>query len=542
MDSQRNLFLIVFLLLFIIFWQNWQMDHSVELANNPEIKNSSNNESNISGNTNKNISIKDKDQNILVKTDVFSLNISNYGGDIHQVELLNFAEGLGSNKPLKLLETNPLFLYQAQTGINGVDGPDNIEKNIRPKFIAKKNYFEMRKGQNELKVPIEYTSKNGIKYTKIFIFKKGNYSVNILYNINNISKKPIKISTFGQLKQTVELPKSRTVNNNFTLHNFRGAAYSTDKIRYKKYKFENIIENENLNIKTKSGWVAMLQQYFASALIFNNEGINTIYTNNINNHEVTIGYQSSTIIIPPHTQKNISNTIWLGPELQDQMGLLAPNLDLTVDYGWLWFLSKPLFKLLKFIYSFVNNWGFSIIIITFIVRGIMYPLTKAQYLSMAKMRMLQPKIQNIRDRFKHDNQKMGQEIMGLYREEKVNPFGGCLPLIIQMPIFLALYYMLSSCVELRHAPFIFWIHDLSAQDPYYILPIIMGVTMFIIQKMSPANITDPMQQKFMNFMPIVFSIFFLWFPSGLVIYYIVSNLVTIIQQQIIYRSLKEYGY
>ncbi|MBK4775835.1 membrane protein insertase YidC [Candidatus Pantoea edessiphila] len=549
MDSQRNLLLIVFLLLFIVFWQAWQTDYNLRSEDNQKITNNSNNKNSENStfnnnNDDKNILIQNKDQNIFVKTDVFLLNISTYGGDICQAELLNFPETIGSNKPLKLLKTSDTFIYQIQTGLNGVDGSDNIDKNIRPKFITQNHYFEMKKGQNELKVPITYLSNNGTKYTKTFIFKRGEYSINVLHNISNFSNKSIKISSFGKIKQSFTLPHNYEANSSFALHNFRGAAYSTDNQKYKKYKFNDIISNNNLNIRTINGWVAMLQQYFATALILDNnndEITNTIYTNNIGNNTVTIGYLSSPITIPAHTEKDLFSTIWLGPELQDKMALLAPNLDSTVDYGWLWFISKPLFKLLKLIYSFVHNWGFSIIIITCIVRVIMYPLSKAQYVSMARMRTLQPKIQNIRDRLGDDKQKIGQEMIALYRKEKVNPLGGCLPIIIQMPIFLALYYMLSSCVELRQAPFIFWIHDLSSQDPYYILPIIMGSTMFFIQKTSPVNNTDPVHQKFMNYMPMIFTVFFLWFPSGLVIYYIISNLVTLIQQQIIYRSLKKHG-
>ena len=237
----------------------------------------------------------------------------------------------------------------------------------------------------------------------------------------------------------------------------------------------------------------------------------------------------------------VNATFYSGPKVQSELKDLAVGLNQTVDYGWLWFISQPLFKLLKFIHSYLGNWGFSIIAITFIVRGIMYPLTKAQYTSMAKMRMLQPKLQAMRERIGDDKQRMSQEMMALYKAEKVNPLGGCFPLLIQMPIFLALYYMLMGSVELRHAPFILWIHDLSAQDPYYILPVLMGVTMFFIQKMSPTTVTDPMQQKIMTFMPVIFTVFFLWFPSGLVAYYIVSNLVTIIQQQLIYRGLEKRG-
>ena len=343
-------------------------------------------------------------------------------------------------------------------------------------------------------------------------------------------------------KQSINLPSHRdTGSSNFALHTFRGAAYSTPDEKYEKYKFDTIADNENLNISSKGGWVAMLQQYFATAWIPHNDGTNNFYTANLGNGIAAIGYKSQPVLVQPGQTGAMNSTLWVGPEIQDKMAAVAPHLDLTVDYGWLWFISQPLFKLLKWIHSFVGNWGFSIIIITFIVRGIMYPLTKAQYTSMAKMRMLQPKIQAMRERLGDDKQRISQEMMALYKAEKVNPLGGCFPLLIQMPIFLALYYMLMGSIELRHAPFALWIHDLSAQDPYYILPILMGVTMFFIQKMSPTTVTDPMQQKIMTFMPVIFTVFFLWFPSGLVLYYIVSNLVTIIQQQLIYRGLEKRG-
>ncbi|MFZ1875252.1 MAG: membrane protein insertase YidC, partial [Chania sp.] len=359
------------------------------------------------------------------------------------------------------------------------------------------------------------------------------------YTILNKSEAPLELTLFGQLKQSSELPKHRdTGSNNFALHTFRGAAYSSSDNKYQKYAFD---KDENLDITTQGGWVAMLQQYFATAWVPQTQGKNTFYTAKPGDNLSAIGFKSTPVVVQPGAQQQLSATLWVGPELQDKMAELAPHLDLTVDYGWLWFISQPLFKLLKFIHGFIGNWGFSIIIITFIVRGIMYPLTKAQYTSMAKMRLLQPKLQAMRERIGDDKQRMSQEMMALYKAEKVNPLGGCLPLIIQMPIFLALYYMLMSSVELRHAPFILWIHDLSAQDPYYILPILMGVTMYFIQKMSPTTVTDPMQQKIMTFMPVIFTVFFLWFPSGLVLYYIVSNLVTILQQQIIYRGLEKRG-
>ncbi|MGL4858713.1 MAG: membrane protein insertase YidC, partial [Enterobacteriaceae bacterium] len=480
---------------------------------------------------------------LTVSTDVLKLSINTRGGDIDEAQLLHYPATLGSIEPFLLLETTPAFSYQAQSGLIGTDGPD---AKARPQYQSTQTSFALAEGQNELRIPLTYRDPNtGVVYTKTFILQRGQYVINVEYHIDNSSTHPLQVMMYGQLKQSVELPKHRdTGSSNFALHTFRGAAYSSSDDKYKKIKFDDIRSEqpgERLNIVTPGGWVAMLQQYFASAWIPSADQQNTFYTNLLSDDNAAIGFKGSAITIEPGQQKSISAKLWLGPELQSQMAAVAPHLDLTVDYGWLWFISQPLFKLLKWLHSFIGNWGYSIIVITFIVRGIMYPLTKAQYTSMAKMRMLQPKLQAMRERIGDDKQRMSQEMMALYKAEKVNPLGGCFPLLIQMPIFLALYYMLMGSVELRQAPFALWIHDLSAQDPYYILPLLMGVTMFCIQKMSPTAITDPMQQKIMNFMPVMFTVFFLWFPSGLVLYYIMSNLVTIIQQQLIYRGLEKKG-
>ncbi|KAB8312792.1 membrane protein insertase YidC [Erwinia endophytica] len=539
MDSQRNLFLIAFLFVSFMIWQAWQTDHAPQ----PQQTQTTQNTTSAAGDVaNQGVPASGQGKTITVKTDVLSLQINTRGGDIEQAQLLAHPDKLGSEQPFQLLETTSDFLYQAQSGLTGRNGPDNPANGARPLFTTTQDTFKLADGQSELRIPLTYTAENGATYTKTFILKRGEYAITVDYLVNNTTQQPLEVAMFGQLKQTADLPKHRdTSSNNFALHTFRGAAYSSSESNYEKYKFDKISDNDNLNVTTNNGWVAMLQQYFATAWIPHTNGTNTLYTNNLGNGIVAIGYKSSPVSVAPGSQQNLSATLWVGPEIQDKMAAIAPHLDLTVDYGWLWFISQPLFKLLKFIHSFIGNWGFSIIIITFIVRGIMYPLTKAQYTSMAKMRMLQPKIQAMRERLGDDKQRMSQEMMALYKAEKVNPLGGCLPLVIQMPIFLALYYMLMGSVELRHAPFALWIHDLSAQDPYYILPILMGMTMFFIQKMSPTTVADPMQQKLMTFMPVIFTVFFLWFPSGLVLYYIVSNLVTIIQQQLIYRGLEKRG-
>lgn len=528
MESQRNFFLVSFIFISFIIWQTWQSEDFADLKNTKNIhQNSFLNSKNIN-----------KKNNIQVNTDVFSLIINHKGGDIEKAALLNYPETLDSNNSVLLLQTRPDFLYHIQSGLIGENGPDNSKLGNRPTFLtSQKKYDIIKNDGKKLDVSMKFEDKNKVVYTKTFGFKKNDYVIHVSYNIKNKSLKPINIRMFGQIKQTIKLPNDLNKNkNNFTLNAFRGAAYSTDKIKYKKYKFDNIIK-KNLDIFTEKGWIAMLQQYFVTAWIPNNNG-NYFYTSSLENDTIAaIGYKSDNINILPGEEKNVSADLWIGPELQSKMSSVAPYLDLTVDYGWLWFISQPMFKLLKFFYSFVNNWGISIIIITCIMRLFMYPLTKAQYISAAKMKMLQPKIQVINEKFANNKQRLSQEMLYLYKTEKVNPLGGCLPLIIQMPIFLGLYYMLVSSVELRQAPFIFWIRDLTDQDPYYVLPVIMGITMFFIQKSSSSTIKDPVQNKMIKYMPILFTLFFLWCPSGLVLYYIISNLVTIIQQKIIYFNL-----
>ncbi|MBN3079174.1 MULTISPECIES: membrane protein insertase YidC [Pectobacterium] len=537
MDSQRNLLLIALLFVTFMLWQAWETDKNPP-ATTQAIQQATNA---VTGDaTNQGVPASGQGKLITVKTDVLSLTINTRGGDIEQAHLLAYPDTLGSDKPFHLLETTSEFVYQAQSGLTGKNGPDNPANGPRPLFTTTQDSFELAEGQNELRIPMTYTGADGVTYTKTFVLKRGDYALNVDYSVNNTSAQPLELTLFGQLKQSIELPKHRdTGSSNFALHTYRGAAFSSSEDKYKKYSFSDM--DENLNVTTNGGWVAMLQQYFATAWIPTTAGANTFYTSKLGNGQAAIGFKSAPVVVAAGSQQDLKTTLWVGPEIQDKMAAVAPHLDLTVDYGWLWFISQPLFKLLKFLHSFIGNWGFSIIAITFIVRGIMYPLTKAQYTSMAKMRLLQPKLQAMRERIGDDKQRMSQEMMALYKSEKVNPLGGCFPLLIQMPIFLALYYMLMGSVELRHAPFALWIHDLSAQDPYYILPILMGVTMFFIQKMSPTTVTDPMQQKIMTYMPVIFTVFFLWFPSGLVMYYIVSNLVTILQQQLIYRGLEKRG-
>ncbi|AFP85054.1 membrane protein insertase YidC [secondary endosymbiont of Ctenarytaina eucalypti] len=537
MDSQRNLLAITFLCLSFMIWQAWQTDNASRSTSQP-----ANHATPSVDPDRKEVLASKQGKIITVKTNVLSLKINTHGGDIEQACLLSYPEKLGSPQPFHLLETSEDFVYQAQSGLIGNSGPDNPDNGERPLYASKKDSYVLEDTQSEfLHVPLTYSAPDGAIYTKTFILKRDAFALNVNYEVHNTSENPLELILFGQLKQSIEYPKSYNAGSrNFALQTYRGTAYSTTDNKYQKYSFRDIKE-ENLSVSTVGGWVAMLQQYFATAWVPCTQGTNTFYTTDLGNGQAVVGFKASPITVPVGSHAELKAMLWLGPEIQDKMASIAQHLDLAVDYGYLWFISQPLFKLLKFIHSYIDNWGFSIIIITFIVRGIMYPLTKAQYTAIAKMQMLQPKLAAMRGRLSYDKQRQSQEMMALYKSEKVNPLGGCMPLLIQMPIFLALYYMLSSSIELRHAPFAFWIHDLSTQDPYYILPLLMGMTMFFIQQMSSTTIADPLQKKIMAFMPIIFTVFFLWFPSGLVLYYIVSNLVTIIQQKLIYRGLEKHG-
>ena len=341
---------------------------------------------------------------------------------------------------------------------------------------------------------------------------------------------------YAQLKQVMAFED----DSNMFMPTYRGAAYSTEDDRYQKLTFDDI-EDEDLRETTKAGWVGMLEHYFVSAWVPPQDATNSLYSRNQNDRYAVVGTLAPSATIAAGDTQTLSLTLYLGPKDQDSLAQIARGLDLTVDYGFLWWISKYLFALLQFLHSLVNNWGVAIILITIVVKGAMYWLTKKQYESMARMRNLAPKMQQLKDRFGDDRQKMSQAMMELYRKEKVNPMGGCLPLLLQMPIFLALYWGLMESVELRHADFVLWITDLSVKDPYFVLPILTGASMYLLQKLQPTTITDPMQQKIMQWMPVAMSVFFLWFPAGLVLYWLVSNVITLVQAKMIYASMEKRG-
>ncbi|MDF7671328.1 membrane protein insertase YidC [Orbaceae bacterium ESL0721] len=536
MAAQRNILVIALFFVSFLIWQAWQKDHEPKPPKANQLTQQIVSEDDLSN-------AASMGKVITIKSDVLLLTVNTYGGDVQAAQLLKYNQTLQSKTPFQLLTSTPEFIYVAESGLTGKDGPDNAKQDTkRPVYQTTQTEYVLTDGQDELRVPLSY-SVNGVNYTKYYILHRDSYAVDVQYEIDNQSSDAVDVAMYGQLKQTIDLPSDQKTEggSGLGLSVFRGAAYSSSNTNYSKYSFDDI-KDKALDVKTDTGWVAMLQHYFASAWVPTQDQPTLFYTRaTAKNSQATIGFKGENRVIPAGKTESIGAKLWLGPEIQSELKATAAHLDLIVDYGWLWFISQPLFYLLKFIHSFVGNWGVAIIIITFIVRGILFPLTRTQYRSLAKMKLLQPRLQGLKERYGNDRQKLSQETMALYRQEKVNPLGGCFPLIIQMPIFLSLFYMLGNTVELRHAPFVLWIQDLSAQDPYYILPILMGITMFLIQKMSPTSVTDPLQQKLMTYMPLIFTVFFLWFPSGLVLYYIVSNLFTIAQQRLIYWELEKKG-
>ncbi len=537
MESQRSLLFIALMVVTYLLFSQWQLQNSPAIEQAPVSQNTNLEQASgadfVPESTDsqapmtKTLAVGAK--LITVTTDTLIIKINTQGGDIVEAKLVEFDTEQGNGIPFTVMQ-NGNQKYVAQSGLTGANGVDRIIKG-RPIYSSVQSSYELN--GDDLTVDLTFQDDNGLAVTKRFSFSANSYSVGVDYLINNNTSNSISVQMYGQLKQS-----TLTDTSTGMLPTYRGAAFSTTEDRYEKYDFDDIAE-ANLSKTTAGGWIAMLEHYFVSAWVPNATENNQLYTSYSNNLEAVIGFKAPAVTIDAGQQGTTSAIFYVGPKDQEVLEKIAPNLDLTIDYGFLWMISQPLFWLLLTIQSFVSNWGVAIIIITLIVKGGMYPLTKAQYTSMAKMRDLAPKMAQLKERFGDDRQKMSQATMEMYRKEKVNPAGGCLPLILQMPIFLALYWVFLESVELRHAPFVFWIQDLSAMDPFFVLPVLMGISMFVMQKMQPMTVQDPMQQKIMQYMPVVFSIFMAWFPSGLVLYWFVSNLISIVQMKIIFSGIEK---
>lgn len=472
------------------------------------------------------------DKFIQVKTDVMVVKIDLEGGDIVDLSLPKYPVSIEKpDSPFLLLEENKHRIYIAMSGLIGDNGIDTSAG--RAQFISEKPAYQLAEGQDELIIDLTYQGQNTAKIIKRFVFKRNNYLIDVSYLIDNQSDQIWRGVMFGQLKRDNSEDPSKSLD--MGMSSYLGAATTTPEKPFNKLKFSDIKE-EPFKETIKGGWIAIIQHYFLTAWIPQADEENTISTSVSSGDYNLIRFTTPTAVVPAKSKGEINAQLYAGPKDQYVLEKISPGLDLSVDYGFLWWIAQPLFWLLVKIHGVVGNWGWSIILITIIVKALFFQLNAKAYLSMANMRRMQPKMLEIKERFANDRQKQSVEMMNLYKKEKINPMGGCLPILVQMPVFMALYWVLLESVELRQAPWILWIKDLSQMDAFYILPLLMGISMFIQQKLNPQP-PDPMQAKMMQWMPVIFTFFFLWFPSGLVLYWVVNNCLSIAQQWVITKRI-----
>ena len=472
-------------------------------------------------------------QLITVHTDTLEVMIDLNGGDVVGTALKSYPKTLAvPDDPFVLLERNAQRTYIAQSGIVGSDGIDSKE---RATYASQQAFYEL--GANEsLEVALTYAGPNNrLDVTKRFLFTRGSHIVTVVHDVTNTSSEAANITPFAQIKRdSTKAPAGS--ESSMGMQPFLGSALTQPDQRFAKFDFEDMAEDP-FKADLSGGWVAMLQHYFVSAWVPDPDQTYRYRTRQTQAGFNIIGYTGPAISVAPSETLSVTNRLYTGPKNQSVLSGLAPHLDLVVDYGWLWWIAQPLFWLLTFIQSIVINWGVAIILLTVLVKLAFFQLSAAGYKSMARMRKVQPRIMAIREEYANDKAKQSQAMMELYKKEKINPLGGCFPILVQMPVFIALYWVLMESVELRQAPFALWINDLSVMDPYFVLPILMGASMYYMQKLNPAP-PDPMQAKIMQWMPIVFTFFFLWFPAGLVLYWLCNNLLSMAQQYIINRRIE----
>jgi YidC/Oxa1 family membrane protein insertase len=469
---------------------------------------------------------------ITVETDVLRAEISTRGGTLQALWLKDYAADADRPElPLQLLKPAAPNMFIAQSGLLGsADGQVPTHNDL---FAAERTAYRLADGENDLLVELVWRGDSGVEVTKRYRFERGRYLIHAEQEIDNAGSQPLAVRNYDQLQRTELVDPSKSS----FIHTYTGAVYYGPETKYRKETFGEMSKRP-LDVNITDGWIAMIQHYFMAAWIPQPEVEQTFYSKVVGSGRYIIGQYSPAVSIPPEGSHTFENRLFVGPKLQDRLDEIAPGLELAVDYGWLTILAKPIFWLLDLIHSLVGNWGWAIIILTILIKLAFYKLSETSYKSMANMRKLAPRLKALKDRYGDDKERMNQAMMELYKKEKINPLGGCLPILVQIPVFIALYWVLLESVELRHAPFILWIDNLTAPDPWFVLPVIMGESMLIQQKLNPPP-PDPMQEKIFMALPFVFTVFFAFFPSGLVLYWTVNQLLSIAQQWYITRQIEQ---
>jgi len=462
-------------------------------------------------------------ETIEVATDVLKLSFDTEGGSLVRSEFTRHADFVDSSKPFVLLDQSSTRVYNAQTGLIGGDFPTHKSP---MKFSGERS---LKDGQNELTLRFESDAQNGVKLVKTYTLQRGSYAIGVKHEVINTGTAPVSPQLYLQLVRDGNKPAGESS----FYSTFTGPAIYTDAKKYQKVEFSDIEKNKaEIEKSSPNGYVAMVQHYFATAWLLADGVQRENFVRKVDTNLYAVGMITPLAELAPGQSKTLSAQLFSGPQEEKVLEALAPGLDLVKDYGWLAMLSKPLYWLLDKLFGIIQNWGWAIVALVLLLKIAFYWLNAKAYASMAKMKAINPKIMEMRERLKGDPQKMQQEMMKIYREEKVNPMGGCFPMLVQIPVFIALYWVLLSSVEMRHAPWVGWIVDLSAPDPYFILPLVMTLTTLLQTALNPAP-PDPMQAKLMWFMPLIFSVMFFFFPAGLVLYWITNNVLSIAQQWII---------
>ena len=470
-------------------------------------------------------------QRVDIRTDLIHAEVDSRGGDLRVLDLLAYPETTAPDSPpFRLLNDRGPELFVAQSGLRAVAGD---EPTHHADYRVEQTRYQMAEGQDVLEVPLHWRSKTGVEVTKVYRFHRGSYVVDVEYRIDNRSAEAWSGRPYSQFQRTEPEKKK---GSQF-IRTYTGAVIYSPEEKYEKIPFKDLKE-QDLSRDITGGWTAMIQHYFLAAWIPPADDKEHYYSRALRDGRYVVGLIGQPADVAPGQQRLLKERLYAGPKLQDHLAEVAPGLELTVDYGLLTFISEPLFWLLEKLHALFGNWGWAIVVLTMLIKAAFFKLSETSYKSMANMRKLAPRLQALKERYGDDKQRLNQAMMEMYKKEKINPLGGCLPVLVQIPVFIALYWVLVESVELRQAPFILWIQDLSAADPYFVLPVIMGVTMLIQQKLNPAPM-DPIQAKVMMILPIVFTVFFAFFPSGLVLYWVVNNTLSIAQQWVITRRVEQ---
>jgi YidC/Oxa1 family membrane protein insertase len=545
MDNQRLLLFVALSFVVLLLWQAWMKDYGPAPQSQPapakteqpatpltpgeDLPQAATEPAPKPGMVPEQIALE-TGQPLRVETDTLSVVIDTLGGDLHRADLLDYPVSTKKDaSPFTLLNDTPPDLFIVQSGLRT---PDGTEPTHHVQYQAEQSNYRLEAGANTVQVPLHWRSPEGVVVTKRYTFHRGSYVVDLDYQVKNGSGSDWHGREYRQLQRS---PMPAGSQSKF-IHTYTGAVLYSPEDKYQKISFKDM-EEKALDRTITDGWAAMIQHYFVAALIPDRNIEQRYYTKTLNGPRYVIGLFSPQKTVPAGGSADFHTRVYVGPKLQDHLAEVAPGLELTVDYGRLTVLAQPIFWLLETIHKGIGNWGWSIVLLTMLIKLAFYKLSETSYRSMANMRKLAPRLQSLKERYGDDRQRLNQAMMELYKKEKINPLGGCLPIVVQIPVFIALYWVLLESVELRQAPFMLWINNLSAPDPYYVLPLLMGATMLIQQKLNPAPM-DPIQAKVMMALPIVFTVFFAFFPSGLVLYWVVNNTLSIAQQYVITKRIE----